>query len=303
MLLSRDLKSGLAARQGRRRGPRLGLVQLSVVVVADVRERQLPHPLDGRRAAVASSASGSPVTRLLRGRALLPLNDPFFKEAFAHDVHYHSSPELDWTTRSCARALDVDIRRFSGSGGDRRGGGHRVPVMWGLFRVLTHQAAGNDRRCRRSPGRRAICRPHAVPGCFRRGRACRPTSPSPREDADGQRRRELESYGWVDKAARRGAHLIAEAKKLMAAGLPSGRPVLDPPGTPLPRWAIERRRSMPRPRPDAAGACSARSATSARGTCWRPSATGACTGSAGLLSAGSHRTTTVTLKSDRGNRG
>ena len=25
--------------------------------------------------------------RLLRGRALLPLNDPFFKEAFAHDVH------------------------------------------------------------------------------------------------------------------------------------------------------------------------------------------------------------------------
>jgi hypothetical protein len=25
--------------------------------------------------------------RNLRSRALLPLNDPFFKEAFAHDVH------------------------------------------------------------------------------------------------------------------------------------------------------------------------------------------------------------------------
>jgi hypothetical protein len=87
LLLSRDLK---------RRASLLAKVALVVIVMRlvdlirlsrHVRPPRLPGALDGRRDPAGLLGVWLFVfARQLRSRAVLPVNDPYFKEAFAHDA-------------------------------------------------------------------------------------------------------------------------------------------------------------------------------------------------------------------------
>ncbi len=143
----------------------------------------------------------------------------------------HSSPELD-NEDVAHEESDVDVRTIL-----RFGVGIVAVVatafllMWGLFRVLTHQAAANDPQL--SPLARPTC-PYAdlekCPELLPAGPHLQTNEPEALAKIRMTEAKALEGYGWVNQAAGVAHIPIAEAKKLIVQrGLPvRAAPVLDP---------------------------------------------------------------------------